>query len=278
MDLTPIGVTGPADRRLVAGLHEIRPILDELAPAVLVVGGLMGRLWLHAVPIDMPARPTADIDLGIDRRRLQIAANSRVVGPLLDRLGFRGGYLGEPFRYSKAVDGVGEVLLDIVVPPGTSREEPPLVERGLESVAAPGLAYAVLRGPVTAAVSFVDGEQSFDFHLPIPALEAALVLKAALVESGVRTRLDRVRSDSVDAIMLTAACLKRPDALRALRDHRRRSDVRKSIRWLTDAFRSPTAVGSRRVETHFEEDGYGPGAGRWAADVVSAFAAALEAD
>jgi hypothetical protein len=277
MDLPPIGVTGPADRRLVAGLREIGPILDELDPAVLVIGGLMGRIWLHAVPIDMPTRPTADIDLGIDRRRLQLAANSRVVGPLLDRLGFEGGYAGEPFRYSKVVDGIGDVLLDIVVPPGASRRQPPLVERGLESIAAPGLAYAVLRGPVPASVSFVDDGQSFDFQLPIPNLDAALVLKAALVESGVRTRPDRVRSDSVDAIMLAAACLKRPDALRALGEHRRRSDVRKSISWLANAFRSATAVGSRRVETHFDQNGYGPGAGRWAAEVVGAFTVALEA-
>lgn len=278
MRIAPIGVTGPADRLLVAGLREIGPILEELAPAVLVVGGLMGRLWLHAVPIDMPVRPTADIDLGIDRRRLQLAADSRVVGPLLDRLDFKGGYAGEPFRYSKLVDGVGEVLLDIVVPPGASRQQPPLVERGLESVAAPGLAYAVLRGSIAAHASFVDAGRSFDFQLPIPTLDAALVLKAALVESGVRTRPDRVRSDSVDAVMLAAACLRRPDALRALRDHRRRSDVRKSVRWLAHAFRSPTAVGSRRVETHFVGDGYGPGGGRWAAEVASAFAAALEAD
>jgi len=278
MDLLPIGVTGPADRRLVAGLREIGPILEELDPAVLVIGGLMSRLWLHAVPIDMPVRPTADIDLGIDRQRLQLAADRQVVGPLLERLDFKGGYAGEPFRYAKAVEGIGEILLDIVIPPGASRDEPPLIERGLESVAAPGLAYAVLRAPVTASVSFVDGEQSFDFQLPIPALDAALVLKAALVESGVRSRPDRVRSDSVDAIVLAAACLKRPDALRALRDHRRRSDVRKSVRWLTDAFRSPTAVGSRRVETHFEKDGYAPGAGRWAAEVAGAFRAALEAD
>ena len=47
MEIAPIGVTGPADRLLVAGLREISPILDELDPAVLVVGGLMGRLWLH---------------------------------------------------------------------------------------------------------------------------------------------------------------------------------------------------------------------------------------
>jgi hypothetical protein len=278
MDLPPIGVTGPADRRLVAGLHEIGPILDELEPAVLVVGGLMGRLWLHAVPIEIPARPTADIDLGIDRRRLQLAAESRVVGPLLDRLGFKGGYAGEPFRYAKTIDGVGEILLDIVVPPGTSRENPPLVERGLETVAAPGLAYAVLRRPVTVNVSFVDDGRHADFRLPIPTVDAALVLKAALVESGVRRRPDRVRSDSVDAIALAAACVKRPDALHALHDHRRRSDVRKSVRWLADAFRSPTAIGSRRVETHFQHEGYGAGGGRWAAEVAGAFGAALEAD
>jgi hypothetical protein len=277
VNLDPIGVTGPADRRLVAGLREIGPLLDGLDPAVLVIGGLMARLWLHAAPTDMPVRPTADIDLGIDRQRLQLVTNGQVVGPLLERLGFVGGYAGEPFRYSKDIEGAGEVLVDIVVPPGSSRQRPPLVEPGLASVAAPGLAYAILRGPVTAAVSFVDNGSSFDFSLPIPTLDGAFVLKAALAQSGVRTRPDRVRSDSVDSITLAAACLSREEALAALCEHRRRSDVGKSLRWLAKAFRSPTAVGSRRIETHFEAEGYGPGGGRWAADVAAALGAAIQA-
>jgi hypothetical protein len=279
MQLAPIGVTGPADRRLVAGLREIAPVLDRLDGAVLVIGGLMVRLWLHAVPIDMPVRPTADIDLGVDRQQLRLAGDRQIVGPLLERFGFEGGYAGEPFRYSKAVDGVGDVLVDVVVPPGSSREDPPLIEKGLESVAAPGLAYAIRRGPTDVNGSFVDGRSQFSFRMPLPTLDSALVLKAALAESGLRTRLDRIRSDSVDSVTLAAACLKTPAAIMALRQQQStRRDLRKSLRWLYDAFRSPQAIGSRRVEDHFVEEGLGPGAGTWAHEVALALRAALDTD
>jgi hypothetical protein len=264
VDLAPIAVTGKADRRLVACLREISPLLDELGAAVLVIGGLMTRLWLHARPIDLPVRPTADVDIGVDRRALRLAGDRRVVGPLLERLEFDPGYQGEPFRYSKQVKGLGLVLVDVMVAPDASRADPPIVERGLETVAAPGLAYAMLRPTVLASTTFVDGEETSPFDLPIPTLDAAFVLKAALAESGVRTRPDRVRSDTVDAFMLAAACLDDTASLTALQDHRARSDVRKSIRWTEEVFRSATAVGSRRVEDHFIDEGYGAGMGAWA--------------
>lgn len=277
MNLTPIGVTGPADRQLVAGLREIEPVLAELRPAVLLIGGLMARLWLHAVPLHMPVRPTSDIDLGIDKRALRLSADRRVVGPLLESHGFEPGSFGEEFRYSKEVPGLDDpILVDVVMPPGESREEPPVLEPGLTTVAAPGLAYAVRRGAVVASGRFVDGQSVFAFELPIPALDAAFVLKAALVESGVRKRPDRLRSDSVDAVMLAAACLREPSAIAALGEHRGRNDVRKSLNWLRESFRSHEAIGSRRIESHFERAGYGLGAGEWAHDVAADLLAQLD--
>lgn len=278
MNLAPIAVTGKADRRLVACLREVSPLLDELGTAVLVIGGLMTRLWLHAQPIGLPVRPTADVDIGVDRRALRLAGDRRVVGPLLKRLGFDPGYEGEPFRYSKEIEGVGLVVVDVMVAPGASRDDPPIVERGLETVAAPGLAYAMLRPTVLASTTFVEGEETSPFDLPIPTLDAAFVLKAALAESGVRTRPDRVRSDTVDALMLAAACLGDPSSLTALRDHGARSDVRKSIRWTQEVFRSSTALGSRRVEDHFSDEGYGAGTGAWAHQTAQALLSGLRPD
>jgi hypothetical protein len=279
VEILPIGVTGAADQRMVAGLREIAPLLRQLRSGVLVIGGLMVRLWLHARPLDVPVRPTADIDLGVNRRVLRLAGDRQLVGPLLQELHFKPGYAGEPFRYWKDVEGVGTVLVDVVVPPGSSREEPPIVERGLQTVAAPGLAYAMLRPPVHATGAFIDGDERFRFDLPIPTLDSAFVLKAALVESGVRTRPDRIRSDTVDAMMMAAACLSDPAALRALQEHLpKRRDVGKSVRWLDDVFRSPTAIGSRRVEDHFRDEGYREGMGVWAYRTAEALLAALRVD
>lgn len=270
-----IGVAGPADRLVAAGLHQLKPVLEKLGPSVLIIGGLMVRIWLHERPLGLPARATPDIDLGVDRQRLRLTGDTRVVGPLLESRGFESGYGGEPFRYSKEIEGLGEMIVDVVVAPGASRNTPPLLEGNVETVAAPGLAYALLRGPLLFETRFVDGQQAVSSSLHLPRLDAAFVLKAALAESGVRTRPDRVITDSVDAIMLAAACLTDPPSLQALRDYRGRSDVRKALRWVDEAFRSNTAVGSRRAERHFEDEGAGTGAGEWAHRVAVSLAEAI---
>jgi hypothetical protein len=141
-----IGVEGPADRLLVVGLTELYPVLRQLGAGATIIGGLMVRVWLHARPVDFPARATPDIDLGINKRTLRITGTRRVVGPLLEARQFTPGYGGEPFRYSKDVDE-GPIIVDVVVAPGSSRMDPPLVESGLETVSAPGLAYAELGTP-----------------------------------------------------------------------------------------------------------------------------------
>jgi hypothetical protein len=260
---------------LVAGLRELSPVLDELGPGALVIGGLMVRLWLHLRPIELPARPTPDIDLGINKRTLRISGTKRVVDPLLREHGFTPGYAGEPFRYSKDLEGLGPVIVDVVIARGASRRDPPLLESGLETVGAPGLAYAELRGPVLTEVTFADGEDVAEFALHLPHLDAALVLKAALAKSGVRTRPDRRQSDAVDAIMLASACAGHEPSLAALREHRGRSDVRKALGWIEDAFRSPTAGGARQMESHLEDTGGGSGGGAWAHRTATALVKAL---
>jgi hypothetical protein len=271
-----IGVEGRADRLLVAGMREIAPVLAELGPGALVIGGLMTRIWMHARPIELPARVTADVDLGIDKRILRITGGKRIVGPLLERHRFFPGYDNEPFRYSRELDGLGTMIVDVVIARDASRHDPPMLEAGLETVAAPGLTYAQLRGPVAVVVRFVDGEDIAEFQVNVPHLDAAFVLKAALAHSGVRTRPDRVQNDSVDAIMLAAACSQEPASIEALREHRRRADVRKSLGWMEKAFRSPSAAGAGRVERHVADQGGGSGGGEWAHRIALALSSALD--
>jgi hypothetical protein len=243
MDRIVIGVTTKADRVLVAGLTELTPVFDALQGGVLIVGGLMTRVWLHAHPIGLPVRATADVDLGIDRRSLQLAATSRVIGPLLEEQGFKpgGGAPDEPFRFYKKVAGDEKVVVDLLVAPGASRHEPPVLEQDLTSLAAPGLAYAILRGVRMMHVDFYDEGDVTSFDLPLPHVDAAFVMKAELTRSGVRTRADRRRTDTVDAVSLAAACLNNAESIDALRGHRKRSDVRGARRWMAESFGDPRA-------------------------------------
>lgn len=262
-----VGVTSSPDALVVEGLTALQPVFEQCSGSLLVVGGLMARLWLHAEPVGLAPRSTADIDLGVDRQNLRIAGNRRVIGPLLEAHDFKPGAGDEAFRFTRDFQGQ-PLIVDLVVAPGASREEPPIVERGLPTLAAPGLAYALLRGPTLFHVRFFEDEESLDFELPVPTLDAALVLKAALAASGVRTRPDRLLRDTVDALMLAAACVKRPGCTESLRAHRRRSDVKKALGWLADAFRSPTAVGARRVSQHFEAQMAPDEAREWSHQVV----------
>lgn len=277
MDRILVGTTTKADRLLVAGLVDLQPVLDALQGSVLIVGGLMTRLWLHAHPIGLPARATADVDLGIDRRRLQLAATSRVVKPLLEKHGFDpgGGGAGEPFRFAKEFTGGQKLVVDLLVAPGASRSEPPLLEKDLTSLAAPGLAYALLRGVYVMPVDFFDDGETRSFDLPLPHLDAAFVMKAELTRSGMRSRADRRRTDTVDAMSLAASCLDRPDSMKALKSHRTRSDVRGALRWIGESFGDPKTAAARRVEEHFRQEFGRAGSGEWAVDVARRFVATI---
>lgn len=247
-----IRIEGKADRLLVKGLKEIEPVLDALRGSVVLIGGLMVRIWLNAQPPELPVRATADIDLGVDRRSLRLASSSQKVAPLLKDRGFEPGAVDpeELFRFGKELEGE-TLVVDVLVAPGSSREEPPLLEQGISTLAAPGLAYALLRGIRHVDVEFDDGSQVADLTLPLPTLDAAFVLKAALAESGVRRRADRRRVDTVDSLLLAAALLEKADDLAILREHQRRSDVRKALRWLNTSFSKRDSVGSARVAEYF---------------------------
>lgn len=217
MERISIAVASAADRVLVAGLREVAGLLEELGDSYLVVGGLMSKAWLHARPIGIDPRATADLDLGIDKQSLGLFGERQIIGPALRELEFERKAGDEEFRFSKPLKE-GEFIVDLVVPSGSSREDPPLLEAGMLSIAAPGLAYAISRGPVKFTLTFQDAKRSDDdaFVLNLPALDAAFVAKAALVQRGIRMRSDRRQRDTVDAISLAAACLEDDAAIEHL--------------------------------------------------------------
>jgi hypothetical protein len=238
-----------------------------------VIGGLATAAWLYARPVDLPTRLTPDVDLGINKRVLGLTSRESRLKPLLEAAGFKSGYADEEFRFWKKVGSAQETfVVDLLVPSGASRQDPPVLERNLRSLAAPGLAYAIERGPVEMEIRF----PTEAFRLPVVALDAAFVMKAALVDSGLRLRPDRRRTDTVDAAMLAAACLTEPEALEPLRQHRRRSDLKRASRFLAKLAR-PTSAEARRVEDHFAELGLQQGA-EWAAAVALKMIDALDTE
>jgi len=256
-----IEVSSPADCLLYEGIPLIAPALDALGTGALLIGGLATAAWLSAHPVGIAPRATRDLDLGIDRQTLRITRSRRVVGPILQAADFTPGFGGEEFRFARETPQ-GDFVVDCLVARGASRREPPLVEAGMSSLAAPGLAYAIGRGPVPLHI-VLRGAERRQATLNTITLDAAFVMKAALSASGVRTRPDRRIADTADAIMLAAACADQPGAIAALRSNRRQSEVRAAVNWLDDRFGSERAVGPRRFGEYA-----GEAAGSWAFDVA----------
>jgi hypothetical protein len=265
-----IDVRSGADRLLYEGLPLLAPVLDELGDGALLIGGLATAVWLTARPVGLPVRATRDIDLGIDRRALGITRERTPVKPLLRKHEFDPGYAGEEFRFARKTSA-GTFVVDLLVAPGASRARPPIVEPGLSSLAAPGLAYAFLRGPVPLELVLTQAEPRV-FALRTIHLDAAFVMKASLVASGERPRADRRTTDTVDAVMLAAACTAEPDAMAQLAAHGRRSDVTAALAWIKSQFGSPRSAASRRVSEHVGSDN----GGLWAVDVARRFDEALD--
>lgn len=264
-----IKVTTAADRLLLEGLPHLQPILDELGDRALLIGGLATAAWLTAHPVDLPVRATRDVDLGIDRLALGITRSKARIQPLMRRHEFAPGYDNEDFRFARSI-ARGAFVVDVLVAPG-SRADPPPLEPGLTTLAAPGLAYAQLRGPVPLELVLV-GRDSSTFRFSTVHLDAAFVMKAALVASGVRTRRDRVTTDTVDAVMLAAACLGHGSAIDELGTRSRRSDVKAAVGWLAKSFKTPRSAAALRVASHA---GAAEGAD-WSVEVAQRFAAALD--
>lgn len=263
----------PADRLLVAGLEDLRVVFEELRGHVLLVGGLMARVWLHLRPLeDLPPRATADIDLGIDRQGLRLGARPRV-RPLLEDRDYRQRH-DESFRFEKSF-GEGETLpVDLFVPKGASRADPPILEDGITTLAAPGLAYGLARGPRFVDVAFVQGDRTAEVELPLPQLDAAFVMKGALAASGVRTRIDRRRRDRVDSVFLAAACASDDEAVAHLR-RARTKEPRTALRWLEESLASVDSPVAEALEGHLREE-YGiPQGDEWAVGVARRLRAAV---
>jgi hypothetical protein len=257
-----IDIETPADRLLYEGLPLVAPALAELGTGALLIGGLATAAWLAANPVGFPARATRDLDLGIDRKALGITRHRRVVGPLLRGLDFEPGFGGEEFRFVRNTEA-GDFVVDLLVAKGASRERPPLVESGISSLAAPGLAYAFARGPVPIRIVLL-GEERREVTLETITLDAAFVMKAALVASGERSRADRRITDTADAVMLAAACAADPTAVAALGKNAQRSEVKAALGWIADRFDSPRASIPRRFAQHTGEDD----AAEWAVGVA----------
>jgi len=186
-------ITGPADRLLAEGLLDLRPVFASFTGHILVIGGLMSRVWLTLRPVEgLPPRATADIDLGVDRTGLALTATRALVGPRLRELGYEPGAGDEAFRFRKDIPARGVLTVDLLIAKGASRD-PQLLERGLPTVAAPGLAHAIRRGVTTVDLGLLGpAGDARRIGIPLPSLDAAFVLKATLAASGVRKRPDRV--------------------------------------------------------------------------------------
>lgn len=279
MERAVIAVAGDADRVLAAALADLGPVLAELRGSVLVVGGLMQRIWLELRPVEgMSPRSTADIDLGIDRQRLRLTATSERVGPLLTERGYIPLAGEDGFRFEKALEQ-GSMIVDLLVAKGASRDEPPILEKGIATLAAPGLAYALTRPTVMVELELVDERGSTVVEVPLPSLDAAFVLKAALVASGVRVRPDRRERDTVDAVMLAAVCASDSAAVHALAEGSGRSEVKRALSFLREGLGRADRAAARRVVDYLQrERGVAPEiGGEWVVQVAARLASMVDA-
>ena len=235
----------------------------------------MARVWLHIRPVEeIPPRATADVDLGVDRRGLGLTSSTARVRPLLEDRGYesRGG--DEGFRFEKSLGDGATMIVDVFVAKGASREEPPLLEKGVVTLAAPGLTYALDRGPYFVDIDFVDRESTTTVELPLPTLDAAFVLKGALAASGVRMRPDRRERDRVDAVMLAAACASDPHAVAALRSTSNK-EARRAIEWLQTSVASPASAVARTLGSYLSDEHGLDGGNEWTAGIAERLASAV---
>ena len=215
------------------GMRVARQALEGVPPtAWRVVGGWMVRAWVEGGPTKGTARPTIDVDLALfpGRGRPAIA---RVPERLADAnlLPHE-----EPFRLRRS-DGV---LIDLLVPPGGSRADPPRIGKQLLFLAE-GAAFAFELPPEKVDARL--GRRKTE--LLVPRLAAALVHKT-LVLVAMRPRYLVDASDV--ALLLAVLRRESEDAIEDLRRHRRRSDVRKALAALGGLFGDEAARGAIWVE------------------------------
>lgn len=210
----------------------VKAVEDLPAAGWRVVGGWMVRAWVEGGAASELARPTIDVDLTLFPIRGRPAIE-RVPDRLLEE-GLRPHE--EPFRLRRE-DGI---RLDLLVPPGASRGDPPRIGRQvLFRAEGTAFGFALPPEPVTARLK----RRKVEFQ--VPRLGAALVHKT-LVLAAMRPRyLD----DASDVARLLHTVRHEPgDAIPDLVEHRRRSDARKALRALSGLFGDEEARGARWVE------------------------------
>ncbi|QLY31185.1 hypothetical protein [Nocardia huaxiensis] len=159
----------------LADLHSATAHLD--ASTYRIIGGHMVQMLQHAYPLqDWQLRGTADADAGIDNQTL-VATQAHLDEHLL-RLGYT---LQSGNRYSRA-SGTGQLDVDILVAYG--RPGRTMTDRSVEignrtMDSAPGLHLAIEADAllINATVDLKSTEQ-IQFRVPIPDVEAAVILKA----------------------------------------------------------------------------------------------------
>lgn len=205
--------------------------VGRLVNGWLIVGGWMVRLWVRSVPDSLDERLTVDVDLALLRSR-----EERVVD-VPDKLR-AAAFLPqeEPFRFVRK-DGA---RIDLLVPPGASRSEPPRIGKQ-EVFEAAGLRFSF----ELPAEKFTVRLRSQTVTVKTPALAGALVAKA--VALGLR-RPRGAQADAVDVGSLLAVVEAEPSpAIEHLAEHRRRSDVREAVRVIRRDFRSLDSSGASWV-------------------------------
>jgi hypothetical protein len=226
----------PESEADIVGFESLRVAIqavDGVPPAAWrVVGGWMVRGWTEGGTVEVSMRPTIDVDLALFPGR-----GRRATSQVPDRLA-EAGLLpdAEPFRLRRD-DGV---LVDLLVPPGGSRGEPPKLGKQV-LFRAEGAAFAFELPPELVRVGLKRRRVEFQ----VPRLAAALVHKT-IVLAGMRPRyLD----DASDVARLLAVVRREPEeAAEDLRAHRRRSDVRKALAAIAALFGEEEARGARWVE------------------------------
>lgn len=225
-----------------AGFEALQAAISAVADFVdgwLIVGGWMVRLWVKSGAQDLPERLTVDVDLALLR-----SWQERVV-EIPDRLRAAAFYPEEePFRFVRR-DGA---RVDLLVPPGATRSEPPRIGN-VEVFTADGIRFA-----------FELPAERFNVRLGsqmVPVKTAALA--GALVAKAVTLGLRRARGaqvDAVDVASLLAVVEAEPrPAIEQLAEHRKRSDVKKGMRVLRRDFARLESSGASwvaRASSHRE--------------------------
>ncbi|MBU8864896.1 hypothetical protein [Paenarthrobacter aromaticivorans] len=138
-----------------------------------IVGGHMVQLLLHAYPTpEARERSTADADAGIK--------HTTAVGQDLHKHLLAQGYRDTRGNQYVRKDGQGgEMIIDLLVPhDSVGKVETQIINgRGFDAI--PGLSFALSQDPLLVEVKvLLLGGDDLTFTVPVPDVEAALILKA----------------------------------------------------------------------------------------------------